>query len=201
MAEPLKPSIDEINNFAGAVFVTLIASVVFYRAYKVHTALLLLGASLFTILMREIGQRTIAQWMNAEVNLEFSPQGSVTTLIGALISFISGIPFIALFPVSSSFDVTGYEHWGKSIDAMWLKRKYWLVSGGIIALLIGRVLLGVLEFNRGAEILSIFLIFQMMPFNYSKIPTGALDGSIVIRWSGFMWLLFTGLAILSLLTI
>lgn len=116
-------------------------------------------------------------------------------------SFLTSLPIILLFPLFNDYDVESYEHWAKSIDAMWIKRKFWIASGGILSLFLGWGILWSTGLKTGAEIFSLFLVFQLLPFDYSQIPTGALDGSIIIRWSGFIWLVMMGLAILSLLAV
>ncbi|PSH01583.1 MAG: hypothetical protein BRC26_03255 [Nanohaloarchaea archaeon QH_8_44_6] len=114
-------------------------------------------------------------------------------------SFLTSLPIILLFPIFNSFSVESYEHWGKSIDAMWIKRKYWIVSGGVISMLTFYSVFQYFGMPQISEAISLFLVFQLLPFNYSNIPTGPLDGSVIIRWSGFMWLIFMGSAILTLL--
>lgn len=202
MTRPVyKPSVDELNNFIGATLVLTIAFLAFKDALTVESAVLYTGISALVILTRELGQRLIAHWMEAEVELNFSVEGSLTTLLGAVMSFLTNLPLIFLFPIFNSFDVESYEHWGKSIDAMWIKRKYWIVSGGVVSMLSFWSVFQYLEIPAVSEAISLFLIFQLLPFDYSNIPTGPLDGSIVIRWSGFMWLIFMGSAILTLIAV
>jgi hypothetical protein len=196
-----RPSVDELNNFVGATLVLAIAYIAFKDALTVESAVLYTAISATVILTRELGQRLIAHWMEAEVELNFSMEGSVTTIFGAAMSFFTSIPVILLFPIFNSFDVESYEHWGKSIDAMWIKRKYWIVSGGVVSMLTFWSVFQFLELPAVSEAISLFLIFQLLPFDYSNIPTGPLDGSIVIRWSGFMWLIFMGSAILTLVAV
>lgn len=193
-----RPSIDEINNFFGALIVTSVAFIGFKDALTVRGAIFYLAVSSAIIISREIGQRLVGHWMEAEVELNFSIEGSLTTVIGAAVSFLTSLPVIVLFPVFNSFDVESYEHWGKSIDAMWIKRKYWIVSGGVLSLLISWTLFQYMQLPAVSEAFSLFLIFQLLPFDYSGIPTGTLDGSIIIRWSGFVWLIYMGTALLTL---
>lgn len=196
-----KPSIDELNNFVAATAILAVAFITFKDALTLESAALYTGISAAVLLSREIGQRTIAHWMEADVVLNLSTDGSAMTLFGAMMSFMTNLPVILLFPIFNSFDVESYEHWGKSIDAMWMKRRYWIVSSGILGLFGGWALFKALGLPQGAQAASIFLIFQLLPFDYSKIPTGRLDGAVIIRWSGFIWLIFMGLAILSLLAV
>lgn len=202
MTRPVyKPSVDELNNFVAASLVLSVAFMAFKDVFSLGGALTYIAISGLVILSRELGQRTVAHWMEAESELNFSIEGAATTLISAIISFLTQLPVIALFPVFNSHDIESYEHWGKSIDAMWLKRKYWIVSSGVVSMLSFWLITNYLQFSQASEAISLFLIFQLLPFNYSKIPTGPLDGSVIIRWSGFMWIVFMGIAILSLLAV
>ncbi|PSG99407.1 MAG: hypothetical protein BRC29_04795 [Nanohaloarchaea archaeon SW_7_43_1] len=200
MTRPVySPSIDELNNFVGTTLVTAVALIAFKDTLNINKALFYVAVAVIVLFSRELGQRLVAHWMEAEIELNFSIEGSLTTLFGALMSFLTSLPIILLFPIFNSFSVESYEHWGKSIDAMWIKRKYWIVSGGIISMLTFYSVFQYLGMPQISEAISLFLIFQLLPFNYSNIPTGPLDGSIIIRWSGFMWLIFMGSAILTLL--
>lgn len=202
MAGPVyRPSVDELNNFVGATLVVAVAFIAFKDALTIEGAVFYTAVSAIVLLTREIGQRLIAHWMEAQVELVMSLEGSLTTLFGALMSFVTNLPIIFLFPVFNSSDVESYQHWGKSIDAMWLKRKYWIVSGGVVSMLLFWSFFQVINMPAVSEAVSIFLVFQLLPFNYSNIPTGPLDGSIVIQWSGFMWLIYMGSALLSLLIV
>ena len=200
MTRPVySPSIDELNNFVGATLVTAVAFIAFKDTLTINKALFYVAVAVIVLLSRELGQRLVAHWMEAETELNFSIEGSLTTLFGALMSFLTSLPIILLFPIFNSFSVESYEHWGKSIDAMWIKRKYWIVSGGIISMLTFYSVFQYLGMPQISEAISLFMVFQLLPFSYSNIPTGPLDGSIIIRWSGFMWLIFMGSAILTLL--
>ncbi|MFB6209854.1 MAG: hypothetical protein ABEJ56_07010 [Candidatus Nanohaloarchaea archaeon] len=199
MAEPLKPSIDELNNFAAATLLLSASFIAFYSAYSLIPALKLAVFSGLTLLAREIGQRIIARWMVAESKLELSIEGSAMTAFGAMGTFLSGLPVLLLFPIYNEHDVESYEHWEKSIDAMWVKRQSWIVSFGILAMFGLWGIFHSLGIERGANIVSLFAFYQLLPFDYSNIPTGPLDGSILIRWSGFLWLIFAGISILMIL--
>lgn len=199
--DAFNPSVDDLNSFLAGTLALAAAYIAFYDALSLSSAAFYTGVSGAMLFVREFGQRTIAQWMEAQVDLEISTEGTTTTLFGAVMSFFTGLPVILLFPVFNEHDVESYEHWGKSIDAMWIKRQYWIVSGGILALFATWVVFSTLNLSLAAEAVSMFLIFQLLPFDYSGIPTGPLDGSIIIRWSGFIWLIFMGTALLSLLLV
>lgn len=198
MVKPFKPSIQEINFFLAAVLVTAAGYTAYSRAFSLDTAAFYLGISLLVLLTRELGQRSVAQAMNADVELELSIKGSLVTVLGAFIAFVSSLPFILLFPVQNSFSTKSYEQWGKSVDAIWLKRRYWLVSGGIIFMFGLWALTYFLGLERAAEAVSLFVLFQLMPFDYPDIPTGKLDGATILRQSGFTWVLYFGITWLTL---
>lgn len=195
------PSVDDLNSFLIGTVVLAAAFIAFHNALSLKSAALYTGVSAAMLFARELGQRTIAQWMEAQVDLEISTEGIGTTLFGAATSLFTGLPVILLFPIFNEHDVESYEHWGKSIDAMWIKRQYWIVSGGILGLFATWTIFSSLGAPVAAEAVSMFIVFQMLPFDYSNIPTGPLDGSVIIRWSGWIWLIFMGAGLLSLLVV
>ncbi len=197
MAAPLKPSIEELNYFVIASVVVGAALTAFHGVFEPRVGVFYVFIGALTILLREFGQRMIAQWMDAEVELELSPDGSITTVVGAIISVLTGLPVILLFPVTNRYDVESYEHWGKSIDAMWIKREFWLVSGGIIALLIGWIISYSVGFEELSAAISFFTFFQLMPFDNGSIPTGKTDGATILKMSGFYWSIFMALTLIS----
>lgn len=199
--DAFNPSVDDLNSFVAGTLILAVAFISFHDTLSLDSAAFYLGVSAAILFAREFGQRTIAQWMEAQVDLEISTEGTVTTLFGAMASLFTGTPVVLLFPVFNEHDVESYEHWGKSIDAMYIKRQYWIVSGGILALFTTWIIFNTLNLAMAAEAVSMFLVFQLLPFDYSNIPTGPLDGSIIIRWSGWIWLIFMGTALLSLLLV
>lgn len=198
MESSFRPSLEEVNYF-------VLSAVVLGAAFTAYTGELTLrnGAvysSLATVplLLRELGQRIVAQWMSAYTELEMSLSGSVTTIVGAMFAVLTGLPILFTFPVESEFSGKKYEHWGKTIDALWMKRQYWLVSGGLVALFAGWIATFALGFTQVAEVIILFTFFQLMPFDYHRIPTGELDGAYILRWDGFVWLTMIGLAVLGI---
>ncbi len=189
---------EEIQYLVVASLVTGAALTAYSGELELVNGVLWSVASLLVILTRELGQRTLAEWIDAYVDMELSLSGSGTTLLAAIISVMTQLPIILLFPLANSFSGKKYEHWGKSIDAVWMKRQYWIVSGGLVALLAGWTITYSLGISRAAEAYILFTLFQMMPFDYEGIPTGCLDGAYVLRWSGLMWLLITGITVLGL---
>lgn len=190
MAEPFRLSIDEINYLVVAILVTAAAFTAFSGVLELQNAVFYIGIAAAVLGVREFGQRTIAQWMEAEVDLNLSMQGSMTMIFGAFLAVITDLPIIMLFPVSNSFSVESYEHWGKGVDSMWLKREAWLTYGGIIALLIGGFASALLNIPRLQDAFFIFSAFQLLPFDNHNLPTGTLDGSYVLKQNGFYWLIF-----------
>lgn len=186
----LEISIDELNNLVVAGLVVAASFLAFRHSFGLKTIVFYMIVSFLVLGVREFGQRAVAQLMDAQVELELSPEGSVTSIFGAILATVTGLPIILLFPVTNSYDIEKYEQWGKDIDAMWAKREYWLASSGITALLLGWGISYSLGMSQIAAAFSMFTMFQLMPFDYSQIPTGKLDGATIIRWSGFVWLLF-----------
>ncbi len=196
-----KPEEHELKNFLIATIAVTIALTAYQQTLELWQIGFLLITSLTVILTREIGQRIIAQWMDAYVEIETNQEGLSTTILGAIIAALTGLGVLLLFPIESKYSGHKYEHWGKSIDAIWAKRQYWLASGGIIALLLLTGILLALGFNAAANIAALFTFFQLMPFDYDKIPTGTLDGAYILRWSGFTWTGLIGLTIILIVLI
>lgn len=195
MAEPYRLSVDEINYLVVAILVSAAAFTAFSGVIELSNSVFYIGVAAVVLGVREFGQRTIAQWMEAEVDLSLSMEGSIVTVFGAFLAVLTDLPIIMLFPVSNSFSVESYEHWGKGVDAMWLKREAWLTYGGIVALIIAGFGSAVLEMSRLQDAFFLFSAFQLLPFDNHGIPTGTLDGSYVLKQNGFYWLIFMFLSL------
>lgn len=198
MAETVVPDVEDLKNFLIGSAIVGVAFTAFSGVFTFENLAFYLLAGIIVMLLREAGQRTVAQWMESYVDLKVSKEGSMFTLLAAGFSVVSDFSLILLFPIESDFSGKSHEQWGKSIDAMWMKRQYWLSSAGIIGLWVGFVVSYLLSLNGIAQAISIFTIFQLMPFDYEKIPTGELDGATILRWSGFVWLLMMGFSIVML---
>lgn len=183
-------SIDEITYLVVAILVTAAAFTAFSGILELQNAAFYLGVATLVIGAREFGQRTIAQWMDANVDLSLSMQGSAITILGAFMAVLTDLPIILPFPVSNSFSVESYEHWGKGVDAMWSKREAWITYGGIFAMLMGGFISTLLNLGRVQDAFFIFTVFQLMPFDNHSVPTGTLDGAYVLKQNGFYWLIF-----------
>ncbi len=201
MAAPLKPSTEEFYSFIVASLVVGAALTAFHGVLELRPAVLYTAIGASTLFFRELGQRTIAQLMNAEVELELSPDGAVTTVVGAISAVLTGLPLILMFPVTNDYSITSYEHWGKSIDAMYMKREYWLASGGILGLFAGWTIGYSTGFKELSTAISLFTFFQLLPFDYSEIPTGITDGARILKQSGFYWTILMGLTLLTFILI
>jgi len=129
MAQPFRLSIDEINYLVVGILVTAAAFTAFSRVLELMNIVFYIGVATLVLGTREFGQRTIARWMDANVDLNLSMKGSMTTVFGAFLAVLTDLPIVLLFPVTNSFSVESYEHWGKSVDAMWLKREAWITYG------------------------------------------------------------------------
>lgn len=197
MAEPFRLSIDELNYLVVAVLVTAAAFTAFSGVLNLENAALYIGVAATVLGVREFGQRTIAQWMEADVDLNLSMEGSMITVLGAFLAVLTNQPVIMLFPVSNSFSLKDYEHWGKSIDAMWMKREAWIAYGGIGALILGGFISSFTEITTLKDAFFLFTMFQLLPFGNDGIPTGTLDGSYVLKQNGFYWLIFMFLSLIG----
>lgn len=198
MAETVVPDVEDLKNFLIGSAVVGVAFTAFRGVFSFESLAFYLVVGVIVLLLREAGQRTVAQWMDAYVDLKISKEGSMFTLLAAGFSVVSDFSLLLLFPIHTDFSGKSHEQWGKSIDAMWMKRQYWLSSAGIIGLWVGWAVSFLLSMNGIAQAISIFTIFQLMPFDYENIPTGELDGATILRWSGFVWLLMMGFSIIMM---
>lgn len=194
----VKPSIEEIQNFVLASLLVGAAFTAFKGSIQLYDAGFYILAGAIALLVREIGQRFIATGMEAYTELEISLEGASVTVFGAIIAVVTGLPVVVLFPVFNSFSGKSYEQWGRSIDAVWMKRQFLMTVGGTITLFIGWLGFYLAGLNQVAEVLIIFQLFQLMPFDYENIPTGALDGAYIMRWSGLYWIIAFGIALVAL---
>jgi hypothetical protein len=198
MAEPLKPSREDVRSFLIATLVVGAA----YSGYKgvldpLQIALFMVfGAA--TLFLRELGQRTVANWIEVDVDTELSQEGSIVGIMVSGFSYLSVFSFLFLAPVSSSFSQKDYEHWGKGQDSLWPKRPYWIASSGIVTLLVGWTISYTLGAGDLAELISIFTFFQLLPLNDDKHLSGRLDGVHIIIWTGFTWIVLIGLTIAAM---
>ncbi len=197
MASSLDPTPEDLKSFAASSAVVAVCFWAFKSAGWTQLPYYLLLGGL-TVLSREIGQRMVAQWMDAYIELRTSVEGSATSLFGAFTALITGLPIILLFPLTSSFSGRKYEHWGKSIDAIWAKRQYWLTMGGLTTLFAAWYIAYLLNYQLLAEVTILFMFFQLMPFNYETIPTSKLDGAYILLWSGFTWLIVMGATLMAI---
>lgn len=192
------PDFEDVKNFGIASCVTGLAFAAFYQEFTVTGLLFFILVSGLVIFSREVGVRSAVNILDGYVDLEVSSSGATTTLFGAILSIISPIGVILLFPVFSEASRKSYENWGKSTDVIWARYSFYISVLGIIALLASWLVFYSLEFMQIAQMYSLFAFFQMMPFDYSGIPTGPLDGAEIIRWSGFYWLMLTGLSLFAI---
>jgi hypothetical protein len=198
MTDSVAPDVQDVQNLLIGAAIVGVAFTAFSGLFTLENLMFYVVAGVVVMSLREAGQRTVAHWMESYVDLEISREGALTTLLAAGFSVLSDFNLLLLFPVFSEFSGERYEQWGKSIDAMWMKRQYWLCSSGIMGLWAGWIAAVAFSMNDMAQAISIFTIFQLLPFDYEKIPTGELDGATILRWSGFAWLLMVGFSILML---
>ena len=191
------PDFEDLKNFLIASAVTGLAFAAFYSDFSVEGILFFALGSGMIVFSREVGIRTAVNLLDGYVDLEVSSSGSTTTLFGAIVSVVTGFGVILLFPLYNSISRKSFENWGKGTDVIWARYEFYISALGIVALLVSWLIANSLGFTRLAQMYGIFTFFQMLPFDYSGIPTGPLDGAYIIRWSGFYWLMFTGMSLLA----
>lgn len=199
MVQPLHPSKSDVKNFLVAGTAVGAAFSAYKQVTEPSTILIFVLFGFVTLFFRELGQRVVGHWMESEVDLEISKGGAFATIFVAIFSYISVFNLIFLTPVFSSFSAKSYEHWGKSIDAIWAKRQYWLAASGITVLLIGWLTAFSLGITHLAEMISLFTFFQLLPLDEEKKICGKLDGAYILLWTGFMWLIFMGVTIITMI--
>lgn len=198
MTDTVLPDREDVINFMAASALIGVAFTAFSGEFTFSNLSFFLLVGLILMFLREGGQRTVAHWMESYVDLKISREGAFVTLMAAVFSAVANVQLLLLFPVYSEFSGERYEQWGKEIDAMWMKRQYWLTSAGVIGLWLGWGLTYIWSLDKIGQAISIFTIFQLLPFDYENIPTGPLDGATILRWSGFAWLMMMGFSILML---
>ncbi|QKQ98159.1 hypothetical protein GKQ38_01325 [Candidatus Nanohaloarchaea archaeon] len=195
MTSSYVPDEEDVKNFAVATLVFGVSFAAFFQELDPKGAVFYTALSGIVLLTREFGFRTCAQWMDAYVDNNISRSGAMTSILGAFLAVITQLPVILLFPLWNEAESHKYEQWGKSTDAVWMKRKFWLYSCGIIALLAGSTIARTLNFELLARMYAITSFFFLLPFDYEDLPGEELDGAFILRWSGFTWLIFMGLTL------
>ena len=195
MTSSYLPDEEDLKNFAVATLVFGVSFAAFFQEFDPRGLALYTALSGVVLLTREFGFRTCAQWMDAYVDNNLSSSGAMTSILGAFLSIITQLPIILLFPLWNEAESEKYEQWGKSTDSVWMKRKYWLYSCGIIALLAGSTIARGFELTTLARMYAITSFFFLLPFDYEGLPGEELDGAFILRWSGFTWLIFMGLTL------
>lgn len=192
------PDEQDLYNFVIGTGVLAAAFAAFYGEFEFGSAFFYIGSSAFILGFREFGVRAAANLLDGYASLEISSEGSTTTLLGAIMSVVTGLPIILLFPVYSKVSRKKYEQWGRSVDAIWAQYKFEISRLAIVALFTGFFITSIFGFDKVSQMFALFAFFQMLPFDYRGIPTGPLDGAEILRWSGFYWLLFTGISLLMI---
>lgn len=192
MDTPFKPSNEDLRNFIYASLITGFAFFGFFRDLSFRGGVFSLLMGFLVLGLRELGQRSMGQLLDADIDLHLSVQGAAVTVLGGVASLVFSMPIILLFPVENDFSSKSHVQWGKSIDAVWMKRKFWIAYTGVIFLFLAAILSIVSGISDVAVAFLVFLGFQLLPFDYKDIPTGCLDGAYILRWSGFTWLVTVG---------
>ncbi|MFB6241826.1 MAG: hypothetical protein ABEJ36_03430 [Candidatus Nanosalina sp.] len=193
------PDYNDVRNFVVGSVVVAIAFAAYYGDFaNLWSYSFYIPASALVLFSREVGIRAAVNVLDGYVDLELASDGATTTLFGSMLAVVSGLPIILLFPIYSSPSRVKYENWGKSVDVVWEHYKFWIAMLGIITLFTGFFTVYSMGYMILAQMYALFTLFQLMPFDYSGIPTGSLDGAEIMRWSGFYWLFFTGLFLVGL---
>ena len=189
-----RPSMQDV---VVPLLVIAAAFIIYFEGYSLSTGVFLSGVAVLAFTAREIGQRTVAQWMDAYVETKLSREGSVLTLFVSFISVITALPVIWLLPSINSFSQEKHEHWGKSVDAMWSKREHWIALGGITTLTMVSIISYTFSQLQVVQAVTVYTLSQMVPLR-DIIIEGNTDGTYILFHSGFMWLTFTGFNIMLL---
>jgi len=189
------PDRDDLVNFALASAVIAVSFSAFYQEFNASVAGFYLGAGALILATREFGVRSAIHILGGYADLEISNEGATTSIFGAIMAVVSGLPIIFLFPIYSSASRKRYEQWGRSTDVIWAMYKFKIAKWGISMLLIGFLVSFSFGWTQLAQMYAIFTFFQMLPFDYSGIPSGPLDGARILRWSSVYWLFFTGISL------
>lgn len=189
---------EERNALLTAVIIVGFAYQAFSGIVTLSSLPFFLVAATIAVLVRELGQRVFAEYIDATVHAELSREGIMATVFGGIVSVLSGLPVIFLLPLTNSYESVEYEQWGKSVTGLWMKREFWMASGGIIALFLFAILAAFLNVERIPDYLLIFSAFQLIPLDHEKIPAGLLDGVYILRQSGFYWLTYISITLVAL---
>ena len=192
------PDKSDLYNFLLASGVVASAFAAFYGGFQLSNALFYVLAGFAVVGAREFGVRVAASVLDGYASLEVSSSGSTVTVFGAVLSLVTGLPVLFLFPVHSDVSRKRYEQWGRSTDVVWAMYKFKIARLAILMLFIGFIVSTLLGFSRVAQMYALFAFFQMMPFDYSGIPTDPLDGAEILRWNGFWWMSLMGGSILMI---
>ena len=112
------PDKEDAYNFVLATGVLAAAFAAFYGEFEISHAFFYLSASGVVLATRELGVRAAANLLDGYASLEVSSEGSTATLFGAIMSVITGLPIILLFPIYSEVSRKRYEQWGRSTDVV-----------------------------------------------------------------------------------
>jgi len=189
---------EDAKNFLLAILVMTAAFTAFFRDFNLDSILVFGLASVLILGLRELAHRTVAYYMTAYTDLDFTRTGAILTIITAMAAVALDQPLIFLIPVSSEFRNVPYESWGYEIDVVWSKREYWFAAAGMAVVLIAGVTANYLGYERIALATAVFAFYQMLPFRENSIVEGSLDGAYILLNSGFIWLLFVGISILTI---
>lgn len=193
--EPWQPGKEDVRNLIVASLVFGVSFAAFFQSTQFKQILFYVLTSLIVLITREIGIRSAAQNMTAYVDTNLSLTGSIYSIFAAFTAVVLQVPVILLFPLWNEASMKSHEQWGKTVDALWLKRKFWLHTAGILALFTGWAFSSGLGMIFVARMYALTAFFFLLPFDYDNFSGGKLDGADILRWNGFYWLVLTGLSI------
>lgn len=189
---------EDILAVAAGIAVAAIGFAGFNQRWQPLFMLQLLLASVLVVAAREISQRTTAYLMNAYQDTELRKKGSFVSIMFAVSAVLLEAPVALIIPFSSSWEQKDYEQWGKSIDVVYPKREYWLGAMGVVGVLALWSVMFYLDLDTLATSAGVFALSQMLPLNETGFFDGRTDGAYVLLHSGFIWLLLTGLSLLTI---
>lgn len=192
-----EPDNQDLKHLAVGLLAVAVALAGFNQATEFNSLLPVLAAAFLAIASRELGQRAVGQLVNAEVDVELSKPGALITLLGAAVGYLASFPFAFILPIYSSFSNRKYESWGYEIDFVWVKRRYFIATFGMIAMLLTAAVSYSIGAHTVSKGISLFALFQLLPLKENRLIEGDTDGAHILIQSGFTWLTFVAFATLG----
>ncbi|WP_414836921.1 hypothetical protein [Candidatus Nanohalococcus occultus] len=193
-----EPDKQDLTNLTAGLFALTAAFIGLQGSFNFSSVTNGFLAGFLALGARELGQRSVAQQIRAKVDVKLSKPGLALTLLGAVAGFFSSYPLALIFPLFNSYSNDRYESWGRDIDVVWTKRRYWIASMGMIAMLSTAFITYSLGAFMISKSISLFVLFQLIPLKETPLIDGDLDGAHILIHSGFAWVGFIAFGILGL---